>query len=253
MKSICAIFRAKITWHYWQQGRETRNFPPVNYLAHTRVSFLPDDPYTTLGKILPDLVRAADREIRLRTSRPEKLDGLALQQIQMGVNIHLHTDALFHNAPYFPVLTAPVKEAFLHRFSKKPRKYVFFYAHVLMEMVLDRLLLEREPYIAESLYSHLQVVEKETLEAYLRYKGYASKSEPVWGTLQRFTESAYLYQYRHNEGLLYALNRVCSRAGVPLFSEADNVHLVHIVSVAENTVAPHYSAIFDYIENQLKA
>lgn len=253
MKSICAIFRAKITWHYWQQGRETCNFPPVNYLAHTKVSFRPSDPYTTLGKILPDLVRVADRDIRLRNIKPEKLVLPELQQIQLGVNIHLHTDALFHNAPYFDVLTAPVKEAFHERFRSEPRKYVFFYAHILMEMVLDRLVLEREPYIAETLYSHLASVGQATLKGYLQYKGYVSKSESVWGTLQRFTESAYLYQYRNNDGLLYALNRVSLRAGVPVFSNADNAHLVHIVAVAESTVAPYYSAIFDYIENQLEA
>ncbi len=223
----------------------------MNFLAHHKTLHRYDDPTYCLGKVLPDLLRGYNADWRVTTADLALLPESA--PLTQGIGVHLHTDKYFHNSSYF---TSVVQQnAALFRQVEWPSQFRhgWFFAHVVSEMLLDRVILRQEKWLADDFYIQLSAVNKATLQALFRYKGWNTAMNGFWDYLQRFVQSRYLFTYEDDSHLLYALNRVGNRVGLSLFGEPHRTALVHMLPKMEQIVATGHSAIFETIENELSS
>ncbi len=223
----------------------------MNFLAHHKTMHRSDDPSYCAGKILPDLLRGFNPAWRLTH---EDVSGLpAADSVTLGISIHLHTDQHFHNSEYFTNVVH--RNAALFRQVEWPAsfRHGWFFAHVVSEMLLDRLLLKHEKWLADDFYTQLSSLKMATLQPLFRYKGWNTAMNGFWNYLQRFVQSRYLFTYEDDSHMLYALNRVGNRVGLSLFGEPYRTSLVHMLPQMEQIVAEGHSVIFETIENQLSS
>lgn len=224
----------------------------MNFLSHFRLCGHYQDPERTVGKILPDLVRMVDRNWRLHKQRLPDLPG-KLHPLAEGINWHIGTDAYFHSSLYFKEKEAVVKAAIERIDLPGNHHYTYFYSHVLLEMVLDRVVMRENPSLLPQFYESLSQVSKATIFAFFQYKQWETYLDRFWHTLQRFIQHAYLYEYIENERLLFALDRVAGRVGLQLFDEPYKSRLMHQLDDIEEEIARGSDAIFEAIENHLIA
>ncbi len=191
----------------------------MNYLAH-HFFYAEEDPWHNTGLILPDLSRAAPgrRKLLWQGKEPDPED----HQIWMGCLKHYEADDWFHESEYFVSLSA-----FIQTDLEKAREQGLFYrqrkwflAHLLGEMLLDRLILEKEASAVDHFYQDLHQVETDRLVKFLLDSG---KQEP--GTFHRlfegFREAEFLRHYASNRGIAGSLNRVVQRTGQEAMDEAE--------------------------------
>jgi len=184
----------------------------MNFLAHDCVLGTGLPPLAHVGATLPDLWPLVStrplpllvlRRLRARTD-PEAA------ALAYGIAHHMHVDAVFHGHPVF---AARVDEAAGHleaHLGDTPR-HPELAAHVLVEMLLDHWLLERDPALVDVFYARFS-------DAACRYACERSSDEPqirgeLAAVLARFTTSRFLADYATPAGLAGRLVRTLQRVG----------------------------------------
>ena len=190
-------------------------------------------------------------ENKIRNTDIEALKGSELQWLERGVLVHLETDRLFHQSAYFEQKTALLKN--LLRSNSLFDKYLFFYAHLLLELMLDRIIMKVKPAMATTFYNHLNFINKATISDYFRYKGIDAGIDRFMQFFDRFRESQYLLQYVDNEGFIFALERTTMRIGLPAFKKTEKKQFINLLNEIETTLSTDYLSIFNEIENQVPA
>lgn len=225
----------------------------MNFLSHYFINDERDEADYSLGKVLPDLSRNFHPEFRVL--QPGKT-GLAndlepLENFIEGIRMHFITDKLFHASGYFKKKTGLLTEILKSLHLETIRRFYFFYSHILLEIMLDRMLVKQFPEKVMQFYSLISKVQNETIREYMEYNGSSKFYQGFIEFLQHFIDVKYIYQYASNERIIFALGRIVSRTGLPEFSEADRIKLIDTVSRFESVMENDYLSIFAKIKKSI--
>lgn len=192
----------------------------MNYLAHAWV--LPEPrPAVVLGAVLPDLVRALDRRApRLERQAASRLEALGAVELARGVRAHQAADASFHALGEFREgcrRLDPVTRAVQ---AAGGRARGFFLTHVLLEMLLDAALLERDPAILDRLCAALEPEHVEPAARALHAIGFEAAAG-LPSLAARFREARFFADYGSDAGVARRLGQVLARARQPLDARAE--------------------------------
>ncbi|MBI3725631.1 hypothetical protein HY251_17015, partial [bacterium] len=191
--------------------------PGVNFLAHAWV--LPGSgPELVLGCALPDLLGAFDRRApRLAGEAARALEEAGAREVARGVRAHHVADACFHDLPAFRDGCLALRGIAARLVARGERVRGFFLSHLLLEVLLDATLLEREPALVGRFYEELGRAD---------VAGAARKASSAAGTprdarafasyFQGFVEARFLEGYGTDEGAALRVARVLARARQPL-------------------------------------
>ncbi|RMG35676.1 MAG: hypothetical protein D6725_12215 [Planctomycetota bacterium] len=191
----------------------------VNYFAHG-VRFV-EDPYRLAGTALPDWLAVVRRRVRIRQrhlSRCSAGPGTPLQRLTEGVRQHLDDDDWFHRTEAFLVVSSRlgrIAAEFVDAHMPDPdRVRCGFLGHLLTEMLLDSVLIERFPQRLEEYYRALRTVDPCLIRDAFMHWGLPPVFElPAW--IPIFVSEAILYDYLEPHTLLYRINQVMRRVRQP--------------------------------------
>lgn len=162
---------------------------------------------------MPDFVRNFMKGSRLKPAPIHSAHPEDLQFLHEGTMKHFSRDSRFHASQVFEKLNkqliAPMKPVFEN--AGIPRYW--WGAHVLAEMMLDRVLMKQHPEQMLDFYRDLDTVQLQTVSDYLEMAG-LTEHNPFFERLNRFRELRYLLRYVEDETLVYSLGRVYQYAGV---------------------------------------
>lgn len=171
-------------------------------------------PYFLAGTALPDWLSALDRKVRVR--RDQLLpwadgSGSPAAQFAAGILRHLDDDEWFHKTTGFEQATREMAQSFrdhLENIQDNPR--AGFLGHITTELVLDGVLIAKDPRRLESYYDTLATVEPAWIEETVSQMTGRAVSSLAW-FCERFSASRFLFDYLEDSKLLYRLNQVVRR------------------------------------------
>jgi len=220
----------------------------MNFISHYYLFHPNENPEFISGLILPDITRKAHKRFRI-TQEFNKIDE-RFNDLQKGIYNHFETDKIFHDAVFFKTHTAALKQIAKQNLVFDRDKYTFFFAHLVFEMMIDKILLEREPSIGNHFYDMLLQTDQQVLYDYI----VAIKSEKYLNGFKvyykRFLESQYLKKYTKTGGLAYAIKRVFANATL-ISSSINENNLNTFLVEAESYLAPFVDGIFEEVKQQL--
>jgi len=197
----------------------------LNFLAHAWV--LPDgggrhrfsgEPELVLGSALPDLLSAFDRRApRLAGDAVPALEAAGASELARGVRAHQVADACFHDLPAFREACSALRPVAgrLNAAGEKVRG--FFLAHIVLEVLLDAVLLERELDLALHFYGSLEQADvAAAVRATSEAAGSPRDERGFARFATRFVEARFLEDYREDAGATKRVARVLERARQPL-------------------------------------
>jgi hypothetical protein len=171
----------------------------MNFLAHTIV--LPEDSpaLTRVGSALPDLwPLLSPRPLPALVLRGLRERGDACcAELAYGIAHHMQADAVFHSLDEFNRRVGWLSGEIRTRWPGL--RQTSFYAHALVEMLLDRHLMEQDP---QQLDLYYQAFQPDTLAF---AAGHAinepGQAPALHGVLERFAATQFLRTYTTAEGL----------------------------------------------------
>ncbi len=210
------VERASIARNY----RKTTDRTVMNYLAHAYL--YAEKPYFAAGTCVPDWLTVADRQVRVRTKHTDSAREILdenHQAVILGVRRHLLDDAAFHNTRAFAELCLDfaVKTRDLLRDEEGMRPS--FLGHLLVEVLLDAVLAEREPRRIPKFYAALRKIDSRIVEAAVNAVA-PRKTARLAYFIEAFIAERIHDDYSDDRRLLRRLNQVMRRVGLPPLTEA---------------------------------
>ena len=171
----------------------------MNFIAHYYMDRHVEDSYFFLGVNTPDLVSIHNRRIKLKEhSMPllmENHASAAEVNFYNGALRHLEVDRVFHTSPFFAKETEILSQLFKERFAEGTIHRSYFLAHILFELMLDRVMMQDDPSLLSSYYGHW---DKVPIPEVIRLTEWVTgKKLPVYEKfLKKFVHKKYLYHYQ---------------------------------------------------------
>ncbi len=220
----------------------------MNYLSHFYCEYPEDRPYYVLGLILPDLVRELEpRKIRFVPSELVNPPNSLADDLSQGIIRHLEVDGAFHNSAFFHRNVERIRDWLLEfQYVSIPSRLPVF-AHVLLELMLDRTLIKRNRQAMEQFYHLLEQVEEEPLVEYFAHYPILSRPRAVYQRVRHFCRDRFLYRYPDNAMMLYALNVLNQKVGQSVIAAEDEQRLLVTIERTENLLDTDDLAIFNQL------
>jgi hypothetical protein len=196
------------TWHF-----SLSTFAFLNFFAHFYFDHrLEHHPFNT-GLVLPDLLRnfLPGKRVRIEQLAPAR-EHEEVQLLWEGCMMHLERDRRFHGSAYFHEAEAALKELFRREELGKTVPRTWLAAHLLVELMLDRVLMKQAPELLDAFYHSLRNTSPETTNLFL--EDAQLDASAFRQRFDRFTEVAYLYHYPDDGAMTYSLMRIYMQAKV---------------------------------------
>ena len=211
----------------------------MNFLSHFYNEQPCSDPYVTVGIILPDILsnysfRTGDLA-KVHPRKLEQTDDPLLLRLATGIQKHYALDEAFHGSAFFRENTHFISEVLNnYAFACFPkRKYAF--AHVLLEIMLDRKVLHEEIDCCDRLYALIGEIDSGKLEIFLRNNSKVHNTGAVVEHFNRFRAHRFLYDYADDVRLTGLVDIINRRLGNPAFNDIDRLQfkpVIHDIEIA---------------------
>ena len=217
----------------------------MNYLSHYYFDRDENNKYYNLGLILPDLARAHIAKLRINPYKNITFTTKEISSINDGCNKHFASDRKFHNWMTFVELTNKATDL-IRESGDKDINRDYFITHIMVEILLDKILLDKNPTLADDFYAMINSVEMDWILKFMRYAGL--QDDELWkGQHRRFMKAAFLKTYTSLENVVGAVEGVCANLGMIELNEDQRNLLIEICE----TIEPQLERSIDAIEIQL--
>ncbi|MCG8571646.1 MAG: hypothetical protein MJB14_16040 [Spirochaetes bacterium] len=185
----------------------------MNFLSHYYLHADPKDNFFTVGLTLPDIIGIHSRKVRMNRRFINHMDKSHLSKhhhaLLAGMLIHFEIDSWFHRTPFFLNHLTTLANQF-HQITGK--NITQFHAHILLEILVDRFLLVKNPDIAEHFYQSYKNLDfSETLPLFKEMKTFDVNKYLDFVSL--FAHSTFLKEYLEFKKIPIFLERISKRVG----------------------------------------
>jgi hypothetical protein len=219
----------------------------MNFIAHFYMDRHVEDSLFFVGVSTPDWVSIFNRSIRVKENRlpliMENDATTAETSFYNGVLRHLEVDRVFHSSTFFEYETGELGRLFKQHFAPGAVPRSFFVAHVMFELVLDKVLIQADPSLLPAYYRHLESCCVEQVVQLTEW--ITSTPMPGYdGFLGRFISKKVLYQYTDWAHVIYVLQRLLERVGVDTHEFLDTDAFLDLAHVYEQGLSQrHHRAL----------
>lgn len=217
----------------------------MNYFAHYFFDHQPGEVHYNLGLLTPDFVR---NFLTGRRLKPERFTGHPhpeTQALHRGAMKHVERDKRFHQSAFFKGITPEIGTLIKPFFQEHGIPRAWFAAHLIAELMIDRILIKQQPEMIARFYAELEQTQPEIIDAYLLSLD-INTTEEFKKRLQRFCELRYLMQYVHNPAFAFSLSRIYMYAGVSAeWSEQQALGVQSVLDEAENLIFVNMPRLMD--------
>jgi len=192
--------------------RATATGATVNYFAHG-LRFV-DRPLFLAGTAVPDWLSVVDRRMRMRQRLVSPFadgSGSEMAEVAAGTLQHLSDDQYFHRCRAFTEISGTLAVEFRDRLPEGPKYRPGVLGHITCELVLDGILIERDPGRLEQYYSALGQVDAEVVQRAVNGMARGGTTRRLTEMIGQFCERRFLADYVDPSRLLYRLNQVMRR------------------------------------------
>lgn len=220
----------------------------MNFLSHFYFTQNKNDPYFSLGSILPDLLRNYDGSWKIKPEKEiEKFNkSQAFTSLLEGWKLHLHVDKQFHSSSSFLQESSALRKKLVSIFTRLPIR-PFFLAHVGYELTLDSLLIQNGLVKTDDFYQEIGACDPSIIQNFLIDAGIKNPSGFLV-FLDSFIKSKYLESYREPKNIVLALDRIGRRVWSEQFNEDETQKSILVFQDLKESMNHTYMNVFKEIE-----
>ena len=213
----------------------------MNYLSHYYFDRDEDNKYFNIGLILPDLARSHIAKLRINPYKNITFTTKEISSMNDGCNKHFASDRKFHNWMTFVELTNKATDM-IRESGDKDINRDYFITHIMVEILLDKILLDKNPSLADDFYAMIDSVETDWILKFMRYAGL--QDDELWkGQHRRFMKAAFLKSYTSIENVIEAVEGVCANLDMIELNDDQRNLLIEICETIEPELARSISAL----------
>lgn len=226
----------------------------MNFIAHYFLDHTNPESYFAIGAATPDLLSIYNPALRIKKHhlKPENQSFTVEQRMFLaGVKRHFLADALFHSSEFFSKETARITQGMNESLAhvEIPRK--FFLAHILVELILDRVIMRDHPNIIVDYYHHFDITSMAEVKRTTEFV--AGHDLPNYGHfLNKFKENRYLLHYLEWDHIAFVVKMILKRVGIESHTFIESPGFFELLAVYESGLLLRYPSLFTEMKARAK-
>ncbi len=215
----------------------------MNYFAHG-LRFV-DRPLFLAGTAVPDWLSVVDRRMRMRQRLVAPFadgSGSVAAEVAEGVLQHLNDDQYFHRCRAFVEISGTLAVEFRDRLPETGDYRPGVLGHITSELVLDGVLIDRDPSRLEQYYDALGRADASAVQEVVNGMARGGPTSMLVEMITQFRQRRFLRDYVDPERLLYRLNQVMRR--IKLATLPDEV--LPVIERGRELVEPRVSELLGW-------
>jgi hypothetical protein len=188
----------------------------MNYFAHGRLFI--HDPYFLAGTAVPDWLNVVDRRLRVRSKQARLFvdsSDATVSRLAAGIVQHHADDDWFHGTRAFAELSLELSRRLRGALPADDGFRPHFLGHILVEILLDAELIADDPAQLDAYYAAMDGLDGDAVAAALD-KIAPRPAENLATFIGMFSRERFLFDYADDGKLLFRLNQVMRRVGLPV-------------------------------------
>lgn len=180
----------------------------MNYLSHYYFDQEKMESSFILGAVFPDLLSNFDRKLKnIPKQNVSDQSFNCLSDFREGIKRHYELDRLFHSGVFFKKETLWLSKEIKGLELKSLNHRIYFFSHILLELILDRILLDRFPNIGHQFYEKLEKTPKTLLKEYFRTQDLLPYHDEFVKYFNFFIEKRFINNYIENVMIISVLDK----------------------------------------------
>lgn len=230
----------------------------MNFLSHYYLDHQIDDSLFIVGACTPDLLSIFDRRIKFKersVSKRVQNREITAEQLSFyqGVIRHFQVDKLFHASDFFHAETQQLGLDLREAFPNKEIQRSFFVAHILLELGLDRLLIQKDEGLLNQFYNHFERCTPQRIKKLTSWLAGDDALASYDAFLRKFTQDRHLYRYKDWSYIIYVLKRIMRRVGIFEYSYLDSREFLTFLDAYEMDLGSRYEQVLQGFMHKLSA
>jgi len=196
-----------------------------------------------IGLTLPDVLGLHNSRVRLseRFISEIEINDDKTESLINGVKLHLNLDKYFHKSDFFKEKVNFIQVEYLKASGEE--NIAIYYAHILLEILIDRYLLIKYPNIAKEFYSSYKDFDfNDIVGIFLNLKNFDSYKFIEF--TKKLAYSDFLYRYTDNFAVISSLKRVTTLIGLPIEITTDERVIANFIGSAYLNLEKSISKLF---------
>lgn len=232
--------------------RKFKKYLLLNYYSHYYFDAAENNVPYNFGLVLPDFVRNFSYGQRMKWAQ-QKFEDSRLQDLHNGVSQHFKTDKFFHGCDFFKVACKEVEHILELPMKTHGLPRVFFAAHLLVEMVLDRVLMQEDNLQGiEKFYAEIANMDYALVATYFEKTG-LKDFENIRYRIERFYSIKYLIAYLQDERLGFSLSKIYEYSKASeMWTEKQIFAIAECANDMEQTIKKYLPTLKAAIQNEQK-
>lgn len=220
----------------------------MNLLSHFYLDRNRVNSHFIVGAATPDLLSIYNSSVRAKAVHLKRMDQETAGRINPafleGLKRHFTADAIFHSSPLFHEHTHRISELLKERFPNTdvPRK--FFIGHILLELILDKVLIDLHPGLLDSYYGHFQALQPFRVIRTSTELAVGAKLPNYETYLTKFLRKKFLYHYAGYDHIAFVLRRILRRVRIAETRFLDSDTFNQLMQDYEQELIPVHEQFF---------
>lgn len=210
----------------------------MNYISHF-YSLPSPSANATLGVLLPDIIPRFSylhNKFFLHFDS-DKLDAEE-RELWRGIAQHYTDDSIFHELPAFKIGMKRIENEMEKHDSLKDLRRQYLISHVLYELIIDHLLIERYPGIVGDIYKQIDGIEISTVLGFFdKIMDSKVQNDLFLNTFNRFVHRRFLNFYAIDSNLVKSLHMVSGHISQWEYNDITVHDFTSIIRKIKNEIA----------------
>ncbi|MBX2844835.1 MAG: hypothetical protein KTR13_01370 [Saprospiraceae bacterium] len=220
----------------------------MNYFSHYHILDNQESPFLTLGAILPDLAR--DAKPQYESLFEVKLPVGNNRDLQVGIWSHIESDKYFHNGDFFKTTTKEISAIIRGSEEVSLTKYTYFLAHILLELIIDHLLILKNPEQLVRFYQLISQTNDAEIASFIREHLPQYDVEFFLSKKEQFLKKQFLRDYSDTTTLVNVSYHILRKVGIHLLREEEKAGLKQLIT---NRIIPYILPLYEDHLSALKS
>ncbi len=197
----------------------------MHFLAHLYAQREASSPEFAFGLMLPDLVSGFTKVYNRVLSKSPSDD-----ELHKGIQHHFTDDKLFHSIPMFEQLNHQLTHQLVSAGLNRSEIRLSVIAHLLVEMLLDRWLVEQHPDLPNRFYKNLEQLNVQSVHLYFNSMNLEHEKNLSLERRQWFLEHQFLYQLYNSEQMTMGVGRIYARLTGRLITKNEQFRIIDSIN-----------------------
>ena len=225
----------------------------MNLVAHYYLDRDRVNSYFVVGAATPDLLSIYNSSLRIKARHLKKMSedqaGRITPPFLSGLYRHFFADGVFHLSPTFNAETKQISNMLVDYFPDLNVQRKFFIGHILLELLIDKILIDKNPGILESYYGHFESLQpfRDLRKASQLAVGHDLPNYEAY--MHKFMRRKYLYHYADFEHIAWVLRRILRRVSIRNNQYLQSDTFRKLMADYEEMLAPNIEVFFQEIRD----